>query len=171
MYQAELDLKTIPVLGAIQAEGVRLAAEEAQAHYKELLAEQKFSDASFESQVKVSELELQQAHLELKRAERNADLLLMKAPIDGLVVMQTIFSGSEMAQIQAGDQLYSGMRFMQVLTPRDGRERLSESGGRGPGSCRVQSHRTASSLPDLELPATVEAIGAMTRPGMMRALM
>jgi len=168
--QAELDLKTIPVLGAIQAEGVRLAAEEAQAHYKELLAEQKFSDASFESQVKVSDLELQQAHLELKRAERNADLLLMKAPIDGLVVMQTIFRGSEMAQIQAGDQLYSGMRFMQVVDPS--KMIVNASVNQVDADLvRVGSKATVrfQAFPDLELPATVEAIGAMTRPGMMRA--
>lgn len=168
--QAELDLKTIPVLGAIEAEGVRLAAEEAQAHYKELLAEQKFSDASYESQVRVADLELQQAHLELKRAERNADLLLMKAPIDGLVVMQTIFRGSEMAQIQAGDQLYSGMRFMQVVDPS--KMVVNASVNQVDADLvRVGSKATVrfEAFPDLELPATVEAIGAMTRPGMMRA--
>lgn len=168
--QANLDLKTIPVLGDIEAERVKLAAEEAAAKYKQLVAEQKFSEASYASQVKVAELELQQAHIELKRAEANTDRMIMKAPIDGLIVMQTLFRGSEFAQIQAGDQLYSGMRFMQIVDPSS---MIVNATVNQVDADLVRVGQKASvkfdAFPGLELPATVQAIGAMTRPGMMRA--
>ncbi len=168
--QALLDVKTIPVLSAIEAERVKLAAEEAQARYKQLQAEQKFAEASFASQVRIANLELQQAHVELKRAEANTDRMILKAPIDGLVVMQTLFRGSEMAQIQAGDQLYAGMRFMQIVDPSS---MIVNATMNQVDSDLVRVGAKASvkfdAFPGLELPATVQAIGAMTRPGMQRA--
>lgn len=168
--QARLDVKTVPVLGEIDAERVKLAAEEAEAKYKQLLAEVKFVDVGYNSQVKTAELELQQAYLELKRAEANADRMLMKAPIDGLVVMQTTFRGTEFAQIQAGDQLWAGMRFMQIV---DTSSMVINAAVNQVDADTVRVGSKASirfdAFPDLQLPATVEAIGAMTKPGGMRA--
>jgi multidrug resistance efflux pump len=105
----------VPVLSAIDAERVKLAAEEADARYKQLLAEVKFVEIGQQSQLKNAELEFQQAQVELKRSEANADRMLIKAPIDGLVVMQKTRRGSELAQIQPGDQLMPGMMFMQIV--------------------------------------------------------
>ncbi|MDZ4800798.1 MAG: efflux RND transporter periplasmic adaptor subunit [Bryobacteraceae bacterium] len=168
--QALLDVKTIPVLSAIEAERTKLAAEEADAKYKQLVAELKFAEASYASQIRIADLELQQAHVELKRAEANTDRMIMKAPINGLIVMQTIFRGSEMAQIQAGDQLYSGMRFMQIVDPSSmilntSLNQVDSDLIRVGAKARVRF----DAFPGLELPATVQAIGAMTRPAMMRA--
>jgi multidrug efflux pump subunit AcrA (membrane-fusion protein) len=168
--QANLDVKTIPVLGTIDAERVRLAAEEADAQYKQLLAEVKFVEAGYAAQVKGTELELEQAHLELKRAEANADKMLIHAPIDGLVVMQTLFRGTEFAQIRKGDQLWPGMRFMQVVDPSSmiinaTVNQVNADSVRVGAKAKVRF----DAFPDLELPATVEAIGAMTSPGGMRA--
>ncbi len=53
--------------------------------------------------------------MELRRAEANADRMLIKAPIDGLAVMQNTRRGTEFAQIQPGDQLFPGMMFMQIV--------------------------------------------------------
>jgi len=168
--QARLDVKTIPVLSDIEAERVKLAEEEADAKYKQLVAEKKFADDSYASQIKVAQLELQQSHSELKRAELNADRMIMKAPIDGLVVMQSIFRGSEMGQVQMGDQLYSGMRFMQVVDPSS---MIVNASVNQVDSDMVRVGQKAKvrfdAFPDLELPATVIALGAMTRPGNMRA--
>jgi multidrug efflux pump subunit AcrA (membrane-fusion protein) len=168
--KARLDLKTIPVLGAIDTERTKLAAEEAEAKYKQLLAEVKFVDAGYAAQVKTAEFELKQAKLELQRAEMNADRMLMKAPISGLVVMQTMFRSGEMAQIQAGDQLWPGMRFMQIVDPSSMVVNASVNQVDAETirvGARAMVHFDA--FPGLELPATVHAIGAMTRPGGMRA--
>jgi multidrug resistance efflux pump len=170
LEKATLDLKTIPVLGVIDTERTKLAAEEAEAKYKQLLAEVKFVEAGYTSQIKTADLELKQAKLELQRAEMNADRMIVKAPIDGLIVMQTMFRSGEMTQIQNGDQLYAGMRFMQIVDPTSmvinaSVNQVDADTMRVGAKAKVRF----DAFPGLELPATVHAIGAMTRPGGMRA--
>ncbi|HYO82757.1 MAG TPA: HlyD family efflux transporter periplasmic adaptor subunit, partial [Bryobacteraceae bacterium] len=168
--KARLDLKTIPVMGTIDTERLKLTAEEAEARYKQLLAEVKFVDSKYASQVKTADLELRQARLELQRAENNADRMVMKAPIDGLVVMQTMFRGSEFAQIQAGDQLWPGMRFMQVVDTSSMVVNATVNQVDA-DSLRVGAKANVrfDAFPGLELPARIFALGAMTKQGGARA--
>lgn len=168
--RAQLDLKTIPVMGQIDTERLKLTAEEAKATYERTQSELKLYEIGYQSQLKTASIELQQAQIELKRAEANADRMVLKAPIDGLVVMQTMFRGGEMVQIQAGDQLYAGMRFMQIVDPSSmiinaAVNQVDAESLRVGAKAKVRF----DAFPGLELPATVHAIGAMTRPGGMRA--
>jgi HlyD family secretion protein len=170
LEKAKLDVKTIPVLGAIEAERTRLAAEEAEARYKQLLAEVKFVEIGYQSQIRNSELEVQQANMELRRAEANADRMLLKAPINGLAVMQTMFRGTEFAQIQPGDQLYPGMMFMQVVDPSSMIINATVNQV-DVDNLRIgqKANVRFDAYPDLQVPARVAAIGAMTRAGGQRA--
>jgi multidrug efflux pump subunit AcrA (membrane-fusion protein) len=170
LEKAKLDVKTIPVLGAIDAERTRLAAEEAEARYKQLLAEVKYVEIGYQSQIRNSELEVQQAHMELRRAEANADRMLLKAPINGLAVMQTMFRGTEFAQIQPGDQLYPGMMFMQIVDPSSMIINATVNQV-DVDNLRIgqKANVRFDAYPDLQVPAHVAAIGAMTRAGGQRA--
>jgi len=168
--KAKLDLKTTPVLGAIDAERVKLALEEADAQYKQVLAEVKYFDIGQKAQYRSAELDLRQAKIEYKRAEANADRMVMKAAIGGLTVMQNTIRGSEMAQIQEGDQLFPGQPFMQIVDTRSMVINATVS--------QVDVERMRIGLkarvrfdayPDLELPAHVYAISAITKPGGARA--
>ncbi|MEP6534614.1 MAG: HlyD family efflux transporter periplasmic adaptor subunit [Bryobacteraceae bacterium] len=168
--KAKLDVKTIPVLGAIDAERVKLALEEAEAQYKQVLAEVKYFDIGQQAQYRNAELDLQQAKLELRRAQANADRMVMKAAIGGLVVMQNTIRGSEMAQIQEGDQLFPGQPFMQIVDTRSMVINASVS------QVDVEHMRIGlkarvrfDAYPELELPAHVYAISAITKPGGSRA--
>jgi biotin carboxyl carrier protein len=170
LEKARLDMKTIPVLSQIDAERVRLAAEEAEAQYKQLLAEVKFVEIGQQSQIRNADLEFAQAQVELKRAEANADRMLIKAPINGLVVMQKLRRSGELVQIQAGDQLQPGMMFMQIV------DLSSMIINATVNQVDVENLRIGQkanvrfdAYPDLQVPATVFAIGAMTRTGGMRA--
>lgn len=115
--KATIDLKTLPVLSAIDAERVKLAAEEAEARYKQLQSEIRFYTISDQAQIKNTLLDFEQSKAEFKRAEMNTDRLVMKTPIEGLAVVQTTFRGSEMAQIQNGDQLFPGQFFLSIVDP------------------------------------------------------
>lgn len=170
LEKAQIDLKTVPVQSAIMTERLRLIAEHAEARYKELLKEVSLKQTTFDADRKMAEIERQQAHLELRRAEANADRLLVRAPMDGLVVMQTIFRSGEMAQIQAGDQLQPGMLFMRIVDPSSmlvqarvnqvDVERL-----RIGAKARVRF----DAYPGLELPAHVYSIAPMPTSGGFRA--
>lgn len=168
--KAELDMKTVPVLSAMDAERARLALEEAQARYKQLQTEAKLQEEGLQSQIKNSEIDLRQAEIELKRAEANADRMLVRAPINGLAVVQNFFRGGEMGQIQEGDQLFPGIIFMQIVDTSSMVINASINQA-DVGLLRI-GQRTKirfDAYPGLELPGRVYSIGAITRPGGNRA--
>ncbi|MEO8027667.1 MAG: HlyD family efflux transporter periplasmic adaptor subunit [Bryobacteraceae bacterium] len=113
--KAKLDLKTIPVLSAMDAERMKLAFESAEANYKTVQAQLKMYEAGQLAQIHGAEIELEQGKIELRRTENNAAKMIVKAPIPGLVVVQQTFRGSEFTPIQQGDQLWPGQFFMQVV--------------------------------------------------------
>lgn len=168
--KARLDLKTTSVLGAIEAERLKLAAEEAEAQYKQLLSEVRFFDVSQAAQLKNAEYDLQQARIELRRAEANANRMVVKSPIAGLVVMQNTFRGGEFSQIQQGDQLFPGMSFMQIV---DTSSMVINAivNQVDVDKLRIGAKATVrfDAFPGLALPAHVYAIAAITKPGGMRA--
>lgn len=169
LEKARLDLKSTPVLGAIDSERLRLAAEEAEARYKQLVAEVRHFDIAQKAQLRNAELDTKQMEIEFKRAEANVDKLVTKAPIDGLTVMQSLFRGSEMAQIQAGDQLWPGMMFMQIV---DTSSMVINATANQVDIERLKIGAKArvkfDAFPELTLPAHIYSIGAITRPGGMR---
>ena len=116
--KALLDLKTAPVISANAAEGLRLNVEEAKARYEQLLKEVKLLEDSQTAQLHAAQIDRDQGKMELERAQHNVDLMVVHAPMDGIVVLQTIYRGGDMGPAQQGDQLYSGRVFMQVIDPR-----------------------------------------------------
>jgi HlyD family secretion protein len=168
--KARLDMKTVPVLSDIDAERVKLALEEAEAQYKQLLSEVKYVEISEKAQLRNAELELRAAQLELRRSEQNAEQMISKAAIDGMVVMQSMLRGSEFGQIQEGDQLFPGQLFMQIV---DTRTMVVNATINQADAERVRVGQKATvrfdAYPGLELPAHVRAVAAVTKTGGFRA--
>jgi len=168
LEKARLDMRTIPVLSAIDAERTRLAFDEAQARYQQLLEETKHLTASQDSEIRNSELDLEEAKLELKRAESNANTMVVRAPAHGLVVMETMWRGGDFAKIQKGDQVWAGEPFMKVV------DTTSMMVSAMVNQVDVEMLRLGAkasvhfdaypveAYPELNLDAYVETIGAMT---------
>jgi multidrug resistance efflux pump len=170
LEKARLDLKTIPVLSDIDAERARLAFQQAEAKYQQLLKEVPFVLASEASATRVAELDLEQTRLEFKRAQMNADKMIGTAQIDGLVVMQSMFRSGDLSQIQKGDQLWPGQFYMQIVDPRT---MVINATVNQVDVERVRVGQKArvhfDAYPDLSLPAHVISIAAVTKPGGPRA--
>jgi HlyD family secretion protein len=170
LEKARIDLKTVPVQSAIMTERLKLLAEQAEAKYKQLLKEVSLKEITYAADRRIAELERQQALNELRRAEANADRLLVRAPIDGVVVMESIFRSGEMARIQAGDQLQPGMLFMRIV---DMSSMLVQARANQVDVERLRIGQRArirfDAYPDLELPAHVHAIAPMPTSGGFRA--
>lgn len=170
LEKAKLDMKTLPVLGDIDVERTKLALEEAQARYNQLMREVRFYDASEKAQLRIADLSLEQSKSELKRAEANADRMVSKAPIDGLTVMQTIFRGSEMTQISQGDQLFPGQPFMSIVDPSS---MVINASVNQTDVERLRIGQKArvrfDAYPDLELTARVWSVGGIPKTGGQRA--
>jgi multidrug efflux pump subunit AcrA (membrane-fusion protein) len=168
--KSQLDLKTLPVRGNMDRERLQLAYEEAKAQFEQVSNEVKFVNVSTGAQMRNAELDFEQAKMELKRSEANADRMLVKAPIDGITVMQQTFVGSEFRQIQEGDQVFSGQFFMQVVEPGSmvinaGVNQVDGEKLRVGAKAKVRF----DAFPGLELPAHVVSIAAVTKTGGFRA--
>ncbi len=115
LEKALLNLKTIPVRSAMAAERFRLEEEEARARLRELHVQRNFFDQSERSQLRREELALREAIHDLDRAQANVDRMTFRTSIDGVVVMGQTQRGSDMAEIEAGDEVRSGHAFLQVM--------------------------------------------------------
>jgi multidrug resistance efflux pump len=175
MEKAQLDLETIPVVSEIQAERIKLAAEETSARYKQLLNEVPLLEISQKSDLRNAEVALATSKIELQKAVTNAEKMLLKAPMDGIVVMQSMRRGQEMAQVEKGDQVFPGMVFMQVVDPSS--MVLNATVNQVDAEAlRIGMKATVriDAYPGLELPGRVTSIGAVTvaqrRPNFMRQI-
>jgi biotin carboxyl carrier protein len=164
MDKAALDLKTAPVRSAIQAALFQLALEEAKATYEALLAQAKYVEVVENAEVRRAQLELQEAQVEERRAEANVEKMVVRAPIDGLVVVTEIFRGSEFGQIQAGDQLRPGQPYAQIV---DARSMIVEATANQVDveNLRIgaRAHVWMDAFSHLELPARVYSIGPLAK--------
>lgn len=164
--KARLDLRTTPVLSQIQSERLKLALEEAEAQLKQLQVEEPLRRASEAAELKQAQIQLATTRSELKRAEENVEKMRMKAPMDGMIVMQKIMAGSEFRQIQQGDQLFPGQMFMQIVDPSSMLVAASVNQA-DVELIRVgaKAHLRFDAYPGLVLPGKVISIGAVPRSG------
>jgi HlyD family secretion protein len=168
--KAVLDLKTADVRSAIDAEKFKLTVEENDAKYKQLVAEAALVDASQTAQIRVSQLNRDQSKIEVARADANVKKMSVKAPMDGIVVMQSIVRNGEFGQIREGDQVAAGQPFVQIVDPTSmvlnatvnqvDAEKLRLG---------MKSVIHMDAYPDIELPGTLVGIGAMAKASTFRA--
>ncbi|MGH9674682.1 MAG: efflux RND transporter periplasmic adaptor subunit [Bryobacteraceae bacterium] len=168
--KAQLDLKMTSVVSNINAERLRLAAEEAAARYKQLLQEVQHVRVSEAADLRVADLELQQSRLELKRAEANAERMVLRAPIEGMAVMENnVRGGGEFEQIKEGDQLFPGQPLMKVV---DLSSIMVNAVVNQVDAEKIRIGQPArvrfDAFPGLDLPARVLAIAAVPRSSRMR---
>jgi multidrug resistance efflux pump len=170
LEKARYDLKTTPVQSAIAAEQLKLAEEEAAAQYKQLLSEVKNKEVSQQAEWRISVLEHDQNKIEFQRSQANADRMLFRSSIDGIVVMGTTFRGTEFSQIRVGDEVRPGMMFMRVVDPSSMVvEAVVNQADIEMLRVGARAKVRFDAYPDLELPGRVYSIAAMPKSGGFRA--
>ena len=115
--KALLDLKTTPIRSQIDAEKLRLTAEETELKHKEMVAQQALVEESQRASIRASALVLKQSAIELERAENNVKRMTMTAPIEGIVVIGSVVLNGEHRQIREGDQVSPGQPVLYIVDP------------------------------------------------------
>jgi multidrug efflux pump subunit AcrA (membrane-fusion protein) len=166
--KARLDLKTAEVRSLIDAEKLKLAVQETEARYQQLLKSVKLRATSQEAEVRELDMRYRREETHIDRHLRNIERASVKAPIDGLVVMQTVNrrEQGQISQVQEGDQVAPGTYFMQIVDlssmVMSGTVNQADSHLLGLGQKAVIR---LEAYPDLELPGRVISIGAMASAG------
>lgn len=124
LQQAEADLKKAeiesrkgPVLSAIDQEKNQVKLADAREHVASLQQSSHSHDLAEESELRVLELQHDRAEVAVQRQTRNAEKLLVKAPIRGMVALQNIWHNQTMSHAQEGDELWPGSPLLKLFDP------------------------------------------------------
>jgi HlyD family secretion protein len=115
MEKAKLDASAAEIRTDVDREILKLSVEEAEAKYKQQLADLKTQQRAFDSEIKILEITLQRHRNHRERHQADVQKFTLRAPMDGLAVMQTIYRRGQMGQIQEGDEVSPGQPFMRVV--------------------------------------------------------
>jgi multidrug efflux pump subunit AcrA (membrane-fusion protein) len=160
--KARLDAKPAGILTPIERQLLELNVQETEARYASLeknLDEQK---KSFAAEIRILEITAQRQRRHLERHEHDLVRFTVIAPMDGLAVMQPIWRGGDMGQVEQGDQLGPGQLFAKVVDPKsmqvEARANQVET-----SDLRIGQHVTVrlDAFPGLQFPGTVYSIGAL----------
>ena len=112
LEKAKLDSSASEVRTAIDIELLKLSVQEQEATLKQQLADLPSQKISNDAEIRGLELTKDRHVRHRARHAHDVEKFTIHAPIGGLVVMQTIWRGTEMGQVQVGDQVSPGQPFM-----------------------------------------------------------
>jgi len=164
--KAKLDFAAQDIRTDIDRELLKLSVEESEATYKELVQEVNILDVSHAAQIRILELTRDRHQRHRDRHRGDVERFKIYAPMNGLVVMQSIWRGGEMGQVQIGDQVSPGQPFMKIV---DTSSMQLEAMVNQVESEEIRIGQEAvvqfDAFPDLELKGHVYSIGALAMSG------
>ena len=143
------------MLPKIQAEKNTQALEEAQAKVRQLKTTYDLKRAAADADLRILQIRRDRAENAMRQAESNADRMAIKSPIGGMAVLRSIWKSNNMAEVQEGEEVRSGMPIVDVVNPAlDARAREGEPGGHRRAEARPRRSGSASTrIPTSPSPA------------------
>ena len=166
LAKAQLEMQKVELLSRIDAEKAREALEEAKATLEQLKETFSLKRKTAQASIRILEIQRDRARETMLHAQANAALMQVHSPISGIVVLNTIWKQGNIGEVQEGDQVRSGVPFMQVVDPSEmevqvpvnQQDVLALHDGE-----KARVHLDA--YPDLVCPAQLEVIDPMGRAG------
>lgn len=117
LEKAKLEMLKNEISSRIQAEKNRETLDEDQANVKALRATFDLKRQAAQADIRILEIQRDRAKARMLYAQKNESKLTVRSPIDGVVVLNTIWKGGKMGEVQEGDQARPGQGIMQVIDP------------------------------------------------------
>ncbi|HEY1679451.1 MAG TPA: efflux RND transporter periplasmic adaptor subunit, partial [Candidatus Sulfotelmatobacter sp.] len=117
LQKAQLELQKVEILSKIDAEKYQENLEEAKATYNQLRETYDLKRKAAQAAIRILEIQRDRTEQTMLHAQANADLMQIHSPLDGVVVLNTIWKQGTMGEVQEGDQVRAGVPFMQVVNP------------------------------------------------------
>ena len=117
LLTAQLEMRKNEVISHIDAEKNRENLEQAEATLKQLRQTFDLKRKAAAADLKDLEIQRDRNHEAMLFAQTNSSKLSINAPMSGLAVLNSIWKGNGMGEVQEGDQVRPGLPFMQVVNP------------------------------------------------------
>ena len=119
-----------------------------------------------QASVRILEIQRDRAREAMLHAQANAALMQVHSPIDGIVVLNTIWKEGSMGEVQEGDQVRPGVPFMQVVDPSKMEVQVSVNQQDVLALHEGQQARIhLDAYPDLVCPGELEVVDPLGQPG------
>lgn len=117
LKKAELEMEKVELFSRIDAEKAQENLDEARATLAQLKETFTLKRKAAQASIRILELQRDRTLETMHHAEANAALMQIRSPIDGIVVLNTIWKQGNMGEVQSGDQVRAGVPFMEVVDP------------------------------------------------------
>jgi HlyD family secretion protein len=164
--KAQLEIQKVEILSRIDAEKAQENLDEAKATLAQLQQTFDLKRKAAQASIRILQIQLDRNRETMAHAQANAALLEVHSPLDGIVVLNTIWKQGSMGEAQEGDQVRSGVAFMQVVDPShmDVQVAVNQE-----DLLNLKIGQTASvhldAYPGLTFPGQLESLGPMGRTG------
>jgi HlyD family secretion protein len=117
LSKAKLEMEKVELLSRIDAEKAHEDLDEAQATLAQLKETFDLKRKAAQASIRILEIQRDRTRETMLHAQANSALMQIHAPIDGIVVLNTIWKQGNMGEVKEGDQVRPGVAFMQVVDP------------------------------------------------------
>lgn len=166
LKRAQLEVQKNEVVSRIDAEKNQEAVDEADATLKQWKETYQLKRAAGAAAVRILEIQRDRAMEAMRFAQNNAAKMVVHSPMQGVVVLNTIWLGGRMGTVQEGDQVRPGLPFMQVVDPSQMEVRVElnqmDLEKVHPG---IHADLHLDAYPGLTLPATLDELSPLGHPG------
>jgi HlyD family secretion protein len=166
LTKAELEMQKVELLSRIDAEKARETLDESKATLDQLRETFSLKRKTAQASIRVIEIQRDRARETMLHAQANAALMQVHSPINGIVVLNTIWKQGNIGEVQEGDQVGSGVTFLQVVDPSEMEVQVPVNQQDLFALHDGQKGRfLLDAYPDLVCPATLEVIDPMGKAG------
>jgi len=166
LRKAELEIQKAEIVSRIDAEKNQENLDEAKATYEQLRETFDLKRKAAQAAIRILEIQRDRTQQTMMHAQANADLMQIRSPLDGVVVLNTMWKQGTMGESQEGDQIRPGVPFMQVVNPAAMQVRVMANQQDFPS---LQVGQTAKvrldAYPDLVFPARLEQLAPVGEGG------
>jgi len=165
--KARLDHAAGEVKTEIERELLRLAVEEAEAAYKQLQRDVAFKAAADAADLAILQVAVRKAQIHVDNHRNDLRSFVIRAPMDGLVVMHQTFRQGQTVQVQLGDNVRPGQPFMKIVDISSMQlEGLVSQADSNQFRIGQRAIIGLDAFPDLRFEGRIESIGALAVQGM-----
>jgi multidrug resistance efflux pump len=113
--RARLDVRKNMMLARVEAEKNTLALEQATARLDQLRKTYALKRRAAEADLEILEIRRDRAENARQKAIRNAELMQIRSPYEGLVVVRTIYRSNAYVELQEGDEVRPGYPVLNIV--------------------------------------------------------
>lgn len=117
LEKAQLEMGKNEILSRIDAEKNQEALTEAQENLKELQHTFDLKRQAAAADIRTLVIQRDRARATMVYAESNAQKMEIHSPMDGVVVLNSVWLGGRMGEVQEGDEIRPGVPFLKVVDP------------------------------------------------------